>query len=254
MSARTGRESAAGPGEFWRADPGTPPSGRPLPAAVLWDMDGTLVDTEPYWIGAEHALVAEHGGSWTTEHAHNLIGNSLPVSAAYIRRHGKVDLSPERIVEELLDRVVAQVRERTPWRSGARRLLDRLAVAGVPCALVTMSYRRLADAVVAGLPTGTFATLVTGDEVPRGKPHPDPYLMAATRLGVAPGDCVAIEDSPTGVTSAEAAGVMVLAVEHLLPLPDGPGRRVVPGLDGIGPVDLADLLHSRKEAGAPGRP
>ena len=209
-----------------------------LPAAVLWDMDGTLVDTEPYWIEAEHELVADHGGTWSTEHAHNLVGNSLLVSAEYIRRHGGVDLTPEQIVDHLLDRLVARVREHLPWRPGAERLLGEITTAGIPCALVTMSYRRLADAVVAGLPPGSFATLVTGDEVDRGKPHPEPYLLAAARLGCRPEDCVAIEDSPTGVASAEAAGIPVLAVEHLVPIPAGPNRRVVSGLDAIGLADL----------------
>ena len=97
-----------------------PSSSEGLPAAVLWDMDGTLVDTEPYWIEAEHEIVAEHGGVWSDEHAHALIGKPLLVSAEYIRAHGNVDLPPEQIVEQLLDRVMAGVRRRIPWRPGAR--------------------------------------------------------------------------------------------------------------------------------------
>ncbi len=209
-----------------------------LPAAVLWDMDGTLVDTEPYWIAAEYELVAAHGGRWSLEQAHNLVGNSLLVSAEYIRRHGGVQLPAEEIVERLLDAVAEAVRGHTPWRPGAQALLAQLVAAGVPCALVTMSYRRLAEAVVAGLPAGSFATLVTGDEVDRGKPHPEPYLEAAARIGVRPQDCLAIEDSPTGVTSAHAAGVPVLAVEHLVTIEPGPGRRVLRTLEGISLADL----------------
>ena len=133
----------------------TPPYGslglRPmsLPAAVLWDMDGTLVDTEPYWIAAEHAIVEEHGGTWSDEFAHQLVGNDLMVSApVHPRPLRRSTWSPERIVDELLERVVAQVREHVPWRPGARELLDALRAAGVPSALVTMSWRSLADAVV----------------------------------------------------------------------------------------------------------
>jgi len=223
--------------------PAVPGSGLPgsgLPAAVLWDMDGTLVDTEPYWIAEEFALVEAHGGSWSHEHAHALVGNDLIVSARYIRQHGSVELEPEQIVELLLDGVVRRVKEHIPWRPGARELLEALVLEGVPCALVTMSYRRLAEAVVTSLPPGTFRTLVTGDEVSKGKPHPEPYLVAAARLGVAAADCVAIEDSPTGVASAEAAGVPVIAVEHLVPVADGPGRRVHSSLEGLGPFDLLD--------------
>ena len=209
---------------------------------MLWDLDGTLVDTEPCWWEAEELLVAEHGnGQWTAEQAMRLVGNDLRVSAAYIREHGEVALEVDRIVELLLERVVASVRQRTPWRPGALELLRGLRAAGVPCALVTMSYRSMTDAVLQTLPAGSFDVVVTGDEVTRGKPHPEPYLTAARRLGVHPTDCVAIEDSPPGVASAQAAGVPVVAVQHLLPIAPAPGRRVVPSLLGIDPAELAQL-------------
>jgi HAD superfamily hydrolase (TIGR01509 family) len=212
-----------------------------LPAAVLWDMDGTLVDTEPYWIAAEHELVAEHGGTWTDEHARALIGSPLLVSGAYIRTQGGVDLPPEEIVEQLLDRVVAAVRGHVPWRPGVARLLAELADAGVPCALVTMSYARLVEAVTDQLPAGTFAAVVTGDEVRHGKPHPEAYLTAAARLGVAPRDCLAVEDSVPGVASAAAAGVPVVAVPHVVPVPPGPGHVVVTTLVGTTVPELYAL-------------
>src|SRR5262249_49144179 len=208
---------------------GTGPRGaRPgLPAAVLWDMDGTLVDTEPYWIECEYELVTEHGGSWSVEHAHALVGNNLLTSAAYIREHGPVPLPPEEIVDILLAGVVDRVRENVPWRPGALDLLEDLHAHAVPCALVTMSYRNFAEAVLAALPRGGSAGGAAGDDVTMGKPHPEPYLTAARLLAADPADCVAIEDSPTGVASAEAAGIPVLAVQHLVPIPSGPGRRVV---------------------------
>jgi HAD superfamily hydrolase (TIGR01509 family) len=217
-----------------------------LPAAVLWDMDGTLVDTEPYWIGAEHEIVAEHGGVWSDQHAHALIGKPLLVSGEYIRAHGNVDLPAEQIVEQLLDRVVAGVSRRIPWRPGARELLDELVREGVPCALVTMSWTRLTDAVIEQLPPGTFAAVVTGDQVRHGKPHPEPYLTAAARLGLRPGDCLAIEDSPTGTASAVAAGVPVVAVPAVVPVVAGPGRVVVRTLEGRSVAELYALaLASR---------
>jgi HAD superfamily hydrolase (TIGR01509 family) len=212
-----------------------------LPAAVLWDMDGTLVDTEPYWIAGEFELIAAHGGTWSLEHAHHLVGQALLESGEYIRRHAGVTLPAEEIVERLLDAVVERVRQDIPWRPGAQELLARLVADGIPCALVTMSYRRLAEAVLAGLAPGTFATIVAGDDVRHGKPHPEPYLTAAARLGAAPAECVAIEDSPTGIASAEAAGVPVLAVRHLVPISDGAGRHVVDTLEGLTPADLGAL-------------
>jgi HAD superfamily hydrolase (TIGR01509 family) len=217
------------------------PNEADLPAAVLWDMDGTLVDTEPYWIEAEREIVAAHGGVWTDEHAHALVGNPLLVSAEYIRAHGNVDLPPVEIVERLLDRVVAAVRRRIPWQPGARELLDELIGEGVPCALVTMSWARLADAVTEQLPAGTFEAVVTGDRVRHGKPHPEPYLTAAALLGVPPGDCLAIEDSPTGTASAAAAGVPVVAVPAVVRVPPGPGHVVVPTLEGRSASELYAL-------------
>ncbi|MFN8076471.1 MAG: HAD family phosphatase [Kineosporiaceae bacterium] len=215
----------------------------PPPAAVLWDMDGTLVDTEPYWIAGEVALAADAGVEWTEADSHAQIGNPLLATAENLARRG-VPMSPEAIVDELLRRVIAAARERLPWRPGARELLEEVAAAGIPCALVTMSYRSLAQVVLEQTPSGAFSVLVAGDEVTHGKPHPEAYLTAATRLGVDPRDCVAIEDSATGAASAEAAGVPTLAVEYLQPLPLTPGQLKLDTLQGVG---LADLPRLRAE-------
>ena len=212
-------------------------------SAVLWDMDGTLVDTEPYWIETEFALVEEYGGTWSTEHALNLVGNDLLVSGAYIREHGGVPLTPEQIVDRLLDGVVARIRERVPWRPGAVELLAALVADGVPCALVTMSWQRFVEPVLAVLPPGSFATVVTGDRVSVGKPHPEPYLTAAAELGVAPARCVAIEDSNTGAKSAEAAGCTVLVVPNHVPVLEGERRVFRDSLEGLTPADLGRLVR-----------
>jgi HAD superfamily hydrolase (TIGR01509 family) len=221
-----------------------------LPAAVFWDMDGTLVDTEPYWISAEHAIVEEAGGVWSDEYAHELVGNDLMVSARFIRDNSPVDLDPVEIVDRLLERVIVQVREHVPWRPGALELLEALAAAGVPSALVTMSWRSLADAVVGALPESTFAAVITGDEVEHGKPHPEPYLAAARALGVVASECVAIEDSPTGVRSAVDAGVPTLAVPHVVPVPVIAGAVQVPSLRGLTPRDLRTLFDGARQSSA----
>jgi len=212
-----------------------------LPAAVLWDMDGTLVDTEPYWIRAEHELVAAHGGRWSHEKALKLVGNDLLTSGRIIRDEGPVPLTAEEIVDRLLERVVELVRERVPWQPGALELLGALGAAGIPCALVTMSYDVLASEVVRRAPAGSFTTTVTGDQVTRGKPHPDPYLTAAKILGVDPRACVGIEDSPTGIASSLAAGVRTLGVEAVVPVPHLAGLSRASSLTQVGLGTLARI-------------
>ncbi|MEQ1872666.1 MAG: HAD-IA family hydrolase [Ilumatobacteraceae bacterium] len=203
------------------------------PAAVLWDMDGTLVDTEPYWIATEYELVSEFGGRWTDEYARSLVGFDLRDAAAVLRDQGGVDLPIDEIVNRLLDGVIARVRQKVPWRPGARALLSDLRKQRIPCALVTMSWTRFADAVVRSLPPGSFDAVITGDEVAHGKPHPEPYLAAAAALGVRTKDCVAIEDSPTGVRSAVAAGCRTFAVPNVVDVPEGRGYTVVRSLHEI---------------------
>jgi HAD superfamily hydrolase (TIGR01509 family) len=201
-------------------------------------MDGTLVDTEPYWIESEFALIEEHGGTWSHEHALNLVGNDLLESGRYIHEHGGIDLEPAEIVEELLDRVMSRFDECVPWRPGAVELLADLRDRGVRCALVTMSYRRFVAPILASLPADTFEAVVTGDTVSQGKPHPEPYLKAAALLGVDPLDTVAIEDSNTGARSAEAAGCTVLVVQNHVPVLPGDRRVFADTLAGMTADDL----------------
>jgi HAD superfamily hydrolase (TIGR01509 family) len=211
------------------------------PKAVLWDLDGTLVDTEPYWIATEFALAAEHGATWSQAHALELVGNDLVTSGHYIREVMGLEMSAEEVVEYLLDGVAAQMELAVPWRPGAVELLASLRVAEVPCGLVTMSYLRLVAPIVKGLPPETFRVIVTGDQVERGKPHPEPYLTAAAALGLAPGECVAIEDSNTGATSAEEAGCPVLVVENHVEVAPGPRRTFAASLADVTVESLAEL-------------
>lgn len=209
--------------------------------AVLWDMDGTLVDTEPYWIATEFALAEKYGGSWSEAHAMQLVGSDLLDSARYIQKHMGIGRSPDEIVEELLDGVMDRLEGAIPWRPGAVELLTSLGEAGIRCALVTMSWERFVAPILTQLPPETFRVIVTGDQVEFGKPHPEPYLSAAAALGVRTEDCVAIEDSNTGAKSAEAAGCTVLVVENHVPVLDGPRRVFRDTLEGLSVDDLAGL-------------
>lgn len=218
-----------------------PDGGVRLPAAVLWDMDGTLVDTEPYWMKCEFELAVKYGGSWSQEDALAVVGGDLLDSATYMREHMGIDRTPVEIVEELLDGVVERIEREVPWRPGARELLASLRQQDVPCALVTMSWRRFVEPVLRALPEGSFEVLVCGDEVDHGKPHPEPYLRAAELLGLRAEDTVAIEDSPTGASSAESAGCLVLVVPSQVPVPPGERRVLRETLVGLEPRDLANL-------------
>lgn len=214
-----------------------------LPAAVLWDMDGTLIDSEPYWVEAETELAARFGVAWTHEDGLALVGNPLTVSAEALRARG-VDLPADQVVEALLERVTARVRAHIPWQADARALLDQVVAAGIPCALVTMSYRILADAMLDTV-LGIFSVVVTGEDVENGKPHPEPYLAAAALLGVAATDCIAVEDSPSGVASAHASGAATIAVRRVVPVATLPGLSRVRSLDGVGIGDLVSIVNGK---------
>ncbi len=220
------------------------------PAAVLWDFDGTLADTEPLWIKAEFALVESLGATWSYEHAEYMVGNSLLDSGAYILQViGRPDLEPAWVVDRLIEQVVAELDEQPiPWRPGALELLQTLNDARIPCALVSASYRVILDAVLRRLPYGRFTESVAGDEVSLGKPDPEPYLLAAERLGVRARDCVVIEDSANGAASGNASGALVLAVETYVHVPRVARRVHRDTLVGLGVDDLAGLLGQANAA------
>jgi HAD superfamily hydrolase (TIGR01509 family) len=208
-------------------------------AAVLWDLDGTLIDSEPLWMAGEHELAEAHDAVWTEEDGLKLVGNSLIESGHYIRKRLGSDLAAEEIVDFLVTRLADNLSREIPWRPGAVELVTALDSAQVPQALVTMSYAAIAKPVAAALP---FAAVVTGDIVTYGKPHPEPYLRAAEMLGVDAADCLAVEDSGTGATSANAAGCHVLVVPHFVNVPDAPRRTQLASLEQLRPDGLRDLF------------
>lgn len=212
-----------------------------LPAAILWDLDGTLVDTEPIWISAEIDLVTSHGGTWTHDDALGLVGKPLLYSAAIFQERG-VDMPAEDIVQWLIARVNAVMLTAGPnWRPGAFELIREAHEAGVPQAIVTMSYREQAEIVVRALPEGAITIVVAGDMVSKGKPDPEAYLTAADHLGVEITECVAVEDSATGVQAAMSAGAHTVAVPYLVPIPEQEGLARVPGLGGLSLEQLSAI-------------
>jgi len=218
-----------------------------FPAAVLWDMDGTIVDTEPYWMLAETELVESFGGTWTHEDALQLVGSGLWHSARVLQSHG-VKLGEDEIIEALTTRVIEQVRVLVPWRPGAKELLLELHDKGIPSALVTMSIRRLAVLVVELIDFPAFQAIVAGDDVEHSKPHPEPYLKGAAALGFEATECVAIEDSSTGLASAVASGAVSIGVPLMVPISEGPGHTIWPSLAGRTVADLAAVFTSGRTA------
>ena len=219
-------------------------------AAALWDFDGTLADTEPIWIEAEFELIGQLGGHWSMEHAHQLVGNSLLDSGAYILNTiGRHDLTPEWVVNQLISYVVDRVTSGPMrWLPGAVELLESFRAAGVPCALVSASYRVLLDAALARLPMGTFQTSVAGDEVRQGKPHPEPYEQACHALGVDARHCVVFEDSETGARAGNAAGAFVVAVPNRVRISSAPRRMHVTSLAELDADRVAALLEQADAA------
>lgn len=211
-------------------------------------MDGTLVDTERYWMAAEEELVEAFDGTWTHDDALALVGSGLWEAAAVFQSKG-VDLDADTIIARLTERVREQLAEHgVPWRPGARELLEALREASVPTALVTMSIRSMADDIIDAIPFAAFDAVVTGDSVDHAKPHPQPYLLAAEQLGVDIAECVAFEDSPTGLASAHTAGAIAVGVPNILSLDDSPSTAIWPTLDGTTVADVVALVAANGAA------
>jgi HAD superfamily hydrolase (TIGR01509 family) len=196
------------------------PAGPPAPAAVLWDMDGTLVDSEPQWDVSMEATARDLGGTFSARARAAVLGADIATSVRVLLDDVGHPVTPELVAsttETLLAHTAALFRRGVVWRPGAREALAAVRAAGVPTALVTNSARRLTELVLDGIGREFFDVTVCGDEVAAPKPAPDPYLLAAERLGVAPARCLAFEDSETGARAAHAAGMTVVQVPDLHP-------------------------------------
>jgi HAD superfamily hydrolase (TIGR01509 family) len=205
-------------------------------------MDGLLVDTEPLWFETEGEVMARLGASWAKEDQEQLLGGSMDNTVGYLLAKATRPASPAEVARWMTDGMLKRAAEgRIIVRPGARELLEVVAASGLPYALVTGSQRPFTEAVLASTAL-SFPVTVTGDDVTRTKPDPEPYLLAAKLLDVDPASCVALEDSPNGVASATAAGCRVIAVPSLLPIPQAARRLVVPSLSEISLATLRALV------------
>lgn len=219
-------------------------------AAVLWDMDGTLVDSEKLWDCAIYEVTDWLGGTLSEERRRELVGSNMDDTAAFLLRVAGKEVDPPGVAA-----VAAWMRRRMydlfagalPWQPGAERALAAVRAAGVASALVTSTERGLTEQALESIGRGYFDATVCGDEVGgKNKPDPEPYLRAARLLGVVPQRCVAVEDSPLGATSAEAAGCTVLVVPCDVEVPATGERRVLrDSLVGVDAAVLDALLPRR---------
>jgi HAD superfamily hydrolase (TIGR01509 family) len=187
-------------------------------AAVVFDLDGVLIDSERVWADVREQVAREHGGKWEPDTQQRMMGMSSPEWSRFMHDEVGVPMAPAEISATVVERLVSRYREHVPLLPHAREAVERLA-ARWPLAVASSSNRPLIDLVLelAGI-AHFFRVTVSAEEVPRGKPAPDVYLEAARRLGVEPVSCAAIEDSTNGIMSAAAAGMRVIAV----PRPDYP--------------------------------
>lgn len=213
-----------------------------LPAAVLWDMDGTLIDSEPYWLASESAFAAAHNSTWGQADGIGVIGMSLYESSKLLKDRVGSDLEPQQIIDEITNGVLTQLQVSTPWRPGAIELLRLLRENSIKTALVTGSMHRMAEQVASAVGFDAFDLIIGGDDVVQGKPHPESYLKAAQLLGVDPAHCVALEDSVTGLSAAEAAGTKAIGIPHIVDIPAQPGRILWPTLKNVSLDDLRALF------------
>lgn len=222
------------------------------PAAVLWDMDGTLIDSERLWDVSLRATARELGGELSAQAVASLVGVDIDTSIVVLLGDLGRPATPERMAWTY-ERLVARTEElftagEVDWRPGARAALRTVRAAGIPTALVTNSLRRITELALDGIGREFFDVIVCGDEVDEGKPAPDPYRRAAELLGVPAEHCVAVEDSPNGALAAERAGAAVLVVPCEVAVPTGPRRTFRDDLVGLTAAELGAVVRAASDA------
>jgi HAD superfamily hydrolase (TIGR01509 family) len=213
--------------------------------AVLFDMDGLLVDTEPLWFDVELEVMAKLGGQWTPADQIAVLGSPSAAAARYMIQLAGANTDPAEVGRWMDEGIVRRVREQVVILPGALDLLEDLRAAGVPCGLVSASVRPMVDAVLARVGTGQFAVTISGDDVSRNKPDPEPYLKAIAALGADPSRCVVLEDSPNGVTAGLDAGCRVVAVPHAATIQPAERLRVVESLTQVSAESLEAFVVGR---------
>lgn len=217
-----------------------------MPAAVLFDMDGLLIDSEPIWTVAEREIAHELGGEFTPTIKEAMIGQALPVAVPILLEGlgtpQALAADPAEVGRRLLTLVAELFRAELPLQPGALKLLELVREFGIPTALVSSSYRLLVDTALVALGVERFDVTVAGDEVSGTKPAPDPYLAAAEHLGVDPQQCVVLEDSNAGMRSALAAGCACVLVPTFAPDEVPTGVVVHDTLETVDLVTLARLV------------
>lgn len=222
-----------------------------LPQAVLFDLDGTLIESEHLWLKAEQITMSTWGVDWLPGDQEACLGGPFERVVAYMRDRvfeydDSADVTSRAISDTLISNIVHLFSTTDiEWRPGAREIVHETHRLGIPTAIVTASWRVLLDTVVTNMSrqVGQFTVTVAGDEVPHSKPNPFPYLEASRRLEVDILSCLAIEDSPTGAASAIAAGARTIAVEHIAPI-NLPGTVVIDTLDGRDLEELWSLVYN----------
>ncbi|MET9358850.1 HAD family phosphatase [Streptomyces sp. NPDC006617] len=210
--------------------------------AVLLDMDGTLVDTEGFWWDVELEVFASLGHTLDDSWRHVVVGGPMTRSAGFLIEATGADITLAELSVLLNDGFEQRIGRDLPLMPGAARLLAELSAHEIPTALVSASHRRIIDRVLKTLGPQNFALTVAGDEVPRTKPHPDPYLAAAAGLGADPARCAVVEDTATGVAAAESAGCHVVAVPSVAPITPAARRTVVASLEEVDLTFLRGLM------------
>jgi HAD superfamily hydrolase (TIGR01509 family) len=211
--------------------------------AVLFDMDGTLVDSEKLWSVALDEVAKELGGTLSVETRAAMVGTDLVSSVQMLLQDVGSDADLDVVRRLLVDATARQFQASIDWRPGAQRLLHEVRGAGLPTALVTSTHRNLTSVALETIGRGNFDVIVCGDDVANTKPHPEPYLTALAQLQVDPARTVAIEDSPAGSASAAAAGLATLVVPLEVPVAPAPRLTIVDSLDGVTLDTLRGLLQ-----------